>query len=210
VGKHLGAVSGLNPHAISNTRTLTISDHLQIPESKAKTQACFIAWAYSAMPMEGEEMREQLNIDEILSEGGKVYIAKIKLSVVREDTGTKRIEISSPEDVANLDFIQSELISSDREKFICIHLNIKHVVISYEVVSIGSLNSSVVHPRETLKGAILANAAAIILAHNHPSNCVQPSPEDITVTKRLIEAGNILGIQTLDHITVGDGKFFSF
>lgn len=154
-------------------------------------------------------MREQLNIDEIIEEEGKVYVAKIKLSVIRENTASERIEIGSPEDVAALEFIKEELVSSDREKFMCIHLNIKHVVLSYEIISIGSLNSSVVHPRETLKGAILSNAAAIILAHNHPSSDVEPSPEDIAVTKRLVDAGNILGIQILDHLIFGGNGFVS-
>lgn len=154
-------------------------------------------------------MNEQLSIDGIREEGSTVYVAKIRLSVIRESTASELITISSPEDVASLDFIQTELVSCDREKFICLHLNIKHMVMSYEVVSIGSLNSSVVHPRETMKGAILANAAAIILSHQHPSGDPSPSPEDIAVTKKLADAGNILGIPVIDHIVFGHQKFFS-
>jgi DNA repair protein RadC len=154
-------------------------------------------------------MRKQLSIDEIIEEKGKVYVAKIKLSVIRENTSSKRTQIGSPEDVARLGFIQSELVSSDREKFMCIHLNIKHVVLSYEIVSIGSLNSSIVHPRELLKGALLANAAAIIVGHNHPSGSPEPSPDDIAVTKRLVEAGSIIGIPILDHLIFGDQGFVS-
>lgn len=91
----------------------------------------------------------------------------------------------------------------------CIHLNIKQVVLSYEIVSVGSLNSSVVHPRELYKGALLSNAASIIVVHNHPSGQTTPSPEDIAVTKRLSDAGNILGIQLLDHLVLGNNGFVS-
>lgn len=154
-------------------------------------------------------MNEQLSIDGIREEGSTVYVAKIRLSVIRESTASKPITVNGPEDVASLDFIQTELVSSDREKFICLHLNIKHMLISYEVVSIGSLNYSVVHAREVFKGAMLANAAAVILAHNHPSDVCDPSPEDIAVTKKLVEAGNIIGISVLDHLIFGHQNFFS-
>lgn len=92
---------------------------------------------------------------------------------------------------------------------ICLHLDIKHAVISYEIVSVGSLNFSVVHPREVFKGAFLANAGAVIVYHNHPSGDPEPSAEDITVTKRLVDAGKILGIEVLDHIIFGDRGFIS-
>ncbi len=155
-------------------------------------------------------MNEQLNTGGSKGEGGKIYIAKIKLSLIRENTSSKPIVINGPDDVASLDFIREEIISSDRENFVCLHLSIKHSVLSYEIVSVGSLNCSVVHPRETFKGALLANAAAVILAHNHPSGSPEPSPEDVKVTKRLVEAGDILGVQILDHMVFGDTGFVSF
>lgn len=141
--------------------------------------------------------------------GGSLYVAKIRLSVVRESTAAEPVAIESPEDAADLNFIKDELLLSDREMFICLHLTTKHVVISYEIVSIGSLNSSVVHPREVFKGAFLANAAAVILYHNHPSGDPEPSAEDIAVTKRLADAGNIVGVQVLDHIVFGGKDFVS-
>lgn len=153
-------------------------------------------------------MSEKLSSETEGKEGRK-YIAKVRLSMIREDTAGRRIVINGPEDVASLDFIKDELILNDRESFICLHLNIKHCVLSYEVVSIGSLNSSVVHPREVYKGALLSNAAAIIILHNHPSGDPTPSAEDITVTKRLIDAGNILGIELLDHLIFGESGFIS-
>ncbi|MBS3908431.1 MAG: DNA repair protein RadC [Actinobacteria bacterium] len=141
-------------------------------------------------------------------EGKIKYIQKLSLSVLRENTATRYQEISGPEDVYKLPFVQ-ELAFLDRESFICIHLNTKHRAISYEVVSIGSLNSSVVHPREIFKGAILANAAAVILCHNHPSGDPTPSVEDVVVTGRIRDAGKIVGIEVLDHIVVGEKSFAS-
>ncbi|GEA14838.1 MAG: repair protein RadC [Thermoanaerobacter sp.] len=97
----------------------------------------------------------------------------------------------------------------DRECMAAIHLNCKNRINSVEIVSIGTLNSSPAHPREVFKGAILANAAAIVLGHNHPSGDPTPSKEDIEVTRRLVEAGNILGIQVLDHIIIADDGWVS-
>lgn len=88
-------------------------------------------------------------------------------------------------------------------------LDTKGNIISSENISVGDLCSSVVHPRETFKSAIKRSAAAIIFVHNHPSGDPTPSNEDIAITKRLIEAGNILGISVLDHIIIGDGVFVS-
>ncbi len=138
------------------------------------------------------------------------YVAKVRVSLVRENTRNEPITINSQYDAANLKFIKREFEGSDREKFICLHLTVKHTVISYEVVSIGSLNSAVVRPAEVFKGTLLANAAAIIVFHNHPSSGdPEPSPEDIAVTKRLVDAGKLLGIDTLDHIIYGDTGFVS-
>lgn len=115
-----------------------------------------------------------------------------------------------PEDAAL--FFGACLESCDREQFMIASMNTKNVPTGWvHTVSIGSLSSSIVHPRETFKAAILANAAAIILAHNHPSGNVDPSQEDINATTRLYEAGKILGIDVLDHVIIGrDGCYFSF
>jgi DNA repair protein RadC len=116
----------------------------------------------------------------------------------------------SYEEVANSELVEKELKYSDREKFICLHLNSKNRLISYEVVSIGSINMSVVHPREVFKGAILSNATCIICLHNHSSGDPTPSEEDIGITERLNKAGNILGIKVLDHIIISKEASFSF
>src|SRR5262249_32765455 len=89
-------------------------------------------------------------------------------------------------------------------------LNAKHRPIGLNTVSVGSLTASIVHGREVFKPAIAGNAAAVILAHNHPSGDPSPSTEDVELTKRLRDAGELLGIRVLDHVIVGDGKHYSF
>ena len=96
------------------------------------------------------------------------------------------------------------------EVFAILCLSTKHRIIAYHEVSRGSLDSTHVHPREVFKAAILANAAAIVLAHNHPSGDPTPSPDDITLTRRLVDAGRLIGVDVLDHIVIGDGRHVSF
>lgn len=106
--------------------------------------------------------------------------------------------------------LMNEMRYLDREHFRVLLLNAKNRVLSIETVSVGTLNSSAVHPRELFKPAIRNSAAAVILVHNHPSGDPTPSRQDITVTERLKEVGEILGIEVLDHVIVGDGVFISF
>ena len=98
----------------------------------------------------------------------------------------------------------------DREQFLVACLDAKHTVIGVNVVSVGSLTLSIVHPREVFKPAILLNSAAIICAHNHPSGDPQPSSEDRVLTARLRQAGDLIGITILDHIILGEDRTFSF
>lgn len=130
------------------------------------------------------------------------YISRLEVQVVRERMLTDLTRYSTPQDIANCDIAQKHLHYADREKFLCLHLDVKNHIVNYEVVSIGALSTSLVHPREVFKGALLANAANIICLHNHPSGDPMPSQEDIAITRRLREAGNILGIELLDHIII--------
>lgn len=117
--------------------------------------------------------------------------------------------VSSPKDAFELG--KEFLIDSDREKLILVCLDNKNQPTSINTVSVGSLNSSIVHPREVFKVAILSNSANIIVYHNHPSGDVTPSKEDINITERLKEAGKILGIELIDHIIVGsNSSYYSF
>lgn len=97
-----------------------------------------------------------------------------------------------------------------KEYFITLHLDGKNRIICLDTVSLGSLNQSIVHPREVFKTALLSSAAALILIHNHPTGDPTPSSEDLAITRRLREAGEILGLKVLDHIIVGDGEYLSF
>lgn len=116
-------------------------------------------------------------------------------------------KITSPADVADI-FIPI-LRDEIKEKFFVICLNSANKIIKYELISVGNLNSSVVHPREVFKVAIENNSASIILLHNHPSGNTEPSNEDITLTKKMVEAGKIFDIQVFDHLIIGGNNYAS-
>ncbi|MED5102185.1 DNA repair protein RadC [Niallia circulans] len=120
---------------------------------------------------------------------------------------TDRYCIRSPEDAAK--YMMNEMRFLTQEHFVCLYLNTKNQVMHKQVVFIGSLNASIVHPREVYKEAFRRSAASIICLHNHPSGDPSPSREDIEVTKRLVECGKIIGIDLLDHIIIGENKFIS-
>lgn len=115
--------------------------------------------------------------------------------------------ISSPENIWNYtrDYFEAEPV----ESVLAIFLNSANKIIGYTVVSKGTINQSLIHPREVFKGAVLANASAVILTHNHPSGNLNPSEEDLSITERVRKAGDILGINLLDHIIVSDAGFYS-
>jgi DNA repair protein RadC len=96
------------------------------------------------------------------------------------------------------------------EVFAILCLSTKHRVIAYHEVSRGTIDATLVHPREVFKAALLANAATIVLAHNHPSGEPTPSPDDLQLTRQLVAAGMLLGVEVLDHIIVGDAGYYSF
>ena len=120
----------------------------------------------------------------------------------------EKIHLSCPQDVA--DFLMPRLRYAAKEQFVVILLNSKNKVIGTEVVSEGSLSSSIVHPREVYAPAILHHAAAIMVAHNHPSGDPKPSLEDEEVTRMLSRSGKVLGIPMIDHVVIGDGNYYSF
>jgi len=119
----------------------------------------------------------------------------------------KNRKISSPEDAWVL--FKQYLNGADREHFVVMALDTKNQPTAIQTYHIGSLNSSMSHPREIMKVAILNNAASLILGHNHPSNDPSPSQEDVQVTKRIVEVGQLLGIDVLDHIIVCDDSLVS-
>ncbi|SEU17683.1 DNA repair protein RadC [Paenibacillus sp. NFR01] len=120
---------------------------------------------------------------------------------------TEPVTIRSPFDAAEI--LSEQLRYLQKEHFVCLFLNTKNHVIAQETLSMGSLNASIVHPREVFRAAMKWSSAAIICAHNHPSGDPTPSPEDIALTSRLRQAGEIVGIDVLDHLVIGDGSFVS-
>jgi len=114
--------------------------------------------------------------------------------------------INSPQDVYDL-LIDMTLL--DREKFVVVMLNTKNVIIDVTTISSGTLNSSLVHPREVFKMAIKRSANCIILSHNHPSGNPSPSNEDLEISKRLVDAGKLLGIEVVDHVIIGNKGYVS-
>ncbi len=133
---------------------------------------------------------------------------EISRRILSQNKWLSEKKITSPEDVANI-FIPL-LRDEVKEQFIVVCLNSANKIIKYEIISIGNLNSSVVHPREVFKSAVENNAASIILLHNHPSGNTEPSNEDITITKKIVEAGKMMDIPVYDHIIIAGNNFTSF
>ena len=139
------------------------------------------------------------------------YVQVYRVALVRDAAlSIPQPQLRTSQDSAEL--FRRYLGPVDRAHFLIAMLDRKHRVIGMNTVAIGSLTAAVMHPREVMKPAILANAAALVLCHNHPSGDPQPSPEDRTLTSRLYKAGQLLGIAVLDHVVLGDGTaaYFSF
>ncbi len=121
---------------------------------------------------------------------------------------TKDTHIENPKDV--VDAIRKDLKDKAKEHFKIIMLNSRNKVIGIGDISVGTLDASLVHPREVFKEAISHNSASVILVHNHPSGDPEPSDDDIKITKKLVESGKILSIEVIDHIIVGKNSYYSF
>ena len=137
-------------------------------------------------------------------------IPGFRIALVREP-GVKlaeRPELRSPAEAVPM--LAQYIGETDREVFAVALLTVRHRVLGLHTVSIGCLTASLVHPREVFKPAILAGSAALIVAHNHPSGDPEPSAEDVVLTRRLAAAGQLLGIEILDHLVIGEaGRFVS-
>lgn len=133
-------------------------------------------------------------------------IAALKLARMNPTPIESRFTIRSPEDGYNY---LKDMQYLNREEFVCLGLNTKNEVLFRETIFVGSLNASIVHPRETFKCLIRRSCASAIVAHNHPSGQPDPSREDIEVTKRLAEVGKVVGIELLDHLIIGHEKYVS-
>jgi DNA repair protein RadC len=151
-------------------------------------------------------VRELMQVNGIGEAKACITLAAVELGRrIGQVRNPGRPVVSSPADVERL--LRGRIANLDRENFVVVLLNTKNEVIETSTVSVGTLGASLVHPREVFKPAVRASAASVILAHNHPSGKVEPSREDREVTRRLGEAAEILGIEMLDHVIVGDGYF---
>lgn len=160
------------------------------------------------LPNSLKELREGIDIMKItdLQKNKINALFEVSARVSREKSDTNKI--SSPDDAAML--MMEELRHEQKEHFKILLLDTKNNVKKVVEISVGSLNSSIVHPREVFKEAVVNVASSIILVHNHPSGECEPSHEDIVLTNRLDECGKLMGIRVLDHIIIGDGIYFSF
>jgi len=158
----------------------------------------------------------ELCFNELKQECGNDYVKALRiLSLVeinkrynKQDRKGYNKRISSSEDVFNM--FCDRFADEKQENFVVLYLDNKNNVIKEETISIGTLNASIVHPREVFKNAIKESANTVILVHNHPSGDCKPSKQDEEITKKLIETGKIIGIQVLDHVIIGQDKHYSF
>ncbi|MEI3605834.1 DNA repair protein RadC [Pseudogracilibacillus sp. SE30717A] len=166
------------------------------------------------MHFEGLKLLSDATIEELTSikgignAKGIIILAALELGrrINRYKPEEKYI-IRSPEDGA--DYVMEEMRNLNQEHLVVLFLNTKNQIIHRQTIFIGSLNASIVHPREIFREAVKRSAASIICAHNHPSGDPSPSKEDIHVTRRLVEAGKIMGIELLDHLVIGNNSFTS-
>lgn len=139
---------------------------------------------------------------------GVTLLASIELGLrISRYRPTRRYVVRTPEDGAQ--YVMEEMRSLNQEHFVALFLDTKNQILHQQTIFIGSLNASIVHPREIFREAVKRSAASIICVHNHPSGDPTPSQEDIHVTERLVNAGEMIGIEVLDHLIIGDRKFVS-
>ncbi|MEQ1843981.1 MAG: DNA repair protein RadC [Nitrospira sp.] len=137
-------------------------------------------------------------------------IPRYTIELVRDPTSPYTTSQSFISPQHTFAYLKPILEDQDREHMYGVFLDTKHRIIGMHHIAMGSMNQAIIHPREVFKCAILLNAAALVIAHNHPSGDPTPSAEDRLLTKRLADAGEILGITLLDHLVIGDNRFYSF
>ncbi|QEY19259.1 JAB domain-containing protein [Psychrobacillus sp. AK 1817] len=153
-------------------------------------------------------MEEMMTVKGIGQAKAVQLLAAVELGKrLSQQKTNEKFTIRSPKDAAT--YLMPEMSSLTQEHFVTLFLNVKNQILHKQTIFIGSLNASIVHPREIFREAVKRSAASIICAHNHPSGNPSPSTEDIDVTKRLMEAGRLMGIELLDHVIIGDHQFIS-
>ncbi|NWO13689.1 MAG: DNA repair protein RadC [Virgibacillus sp.] len=199
----------VGPGQVSNAELLAI-----ILGSGTKSESVLSLSNRLLMHFEGLKLLNDATIEELIAIKG-IGRAKGVLVLAAIELGKRmngfqsgdRYVIRSPEDGA--DYIMEDMRVLNQEHFVALFLNTKNQVIHRQTIFIGSLNASIVHPREVFREAVKRSAASIIVAHNHPSGDPTPSREDIHVTRRLVESGKMIGIELMDHLIIGNRKFVS-
>ncbi|MDL4841668.1 RadC family protein [Aquibacillus rhizosphaerae] len=194
---------------VSNQELLAILLGTGTREESVQTLAERVLMHFEGLNLLRESTIEELTaIKGIGSVKGVLILAAIELGKrMQKYKPQEKYVIRSPEDGA--DYVMEEMRVLKQEHFVVLFLNTKNQVLHRQTIFIGSLNASIVHPREVFREAVKRSAASIICAHNHPSGDPSPSQEDIHVTKRLSECGKMIGIELLDHLVIGDHKFVS-
>jgi DNA repair protein RadC len=157
--------------------------------------------------MEGKKQHESSAADTPSGLGLRV-LPRVRLVRTPAEPHPYREPVRQAIDVYRL--VGGDVSAWDREHFCALLLDSRSRIIGLEEVAVGTLTAALVHPRELFKAAILANAHSLVIVHNHPSGDPEPSTEDIALTKRLVEAGELLGITVIDHVVIGDGRYQSF
>ncbi|MFD2759557.1 RadC family protein [Lentibacillus juripiscarius] len=197
------------PSHLANQELLAI-----LIASGTKNESVMVLANRVLMHFEGVHLLKDATMEELTAIKG-IGEAKAVLLLASMELGRRmnqfkqsdRYVIRSPEDGA--DYVMEEMRILNQEHFVVLFLNTKNQIIHRQTIFIGSLNASIVHPREVFREAVKRSAASIICAHNHPSGDPAPSQEDVHVTRRLAESGKMIGIELLDHLVIGDRKFVS-
>ncbi|MFS0605209.1 RadC family protein [Peribacillus frigoritolerans] len=197
------------PQSLSNQELLALLLRTGSREESVLQLSGRLINSFKGLRLLKEASVEELTVIKGIGEAKAIQIlASVELGRrINNLNDQDRYVIRSPEDGAN--YCMEEMRFLSQEHFVCLYLNTKNQVLQKTTIFIGSLNASIVHPREVFKGAFKRSAASIICLHNHPSGDPSPSREDIEVTKRLVECGKIIGIEVLDHIIIGEHKYVS-
>jgi DNA repair protein RadC len=196
------------PQSLSNQELLALLLRTGSREESVLQLSGRLINSFKGLRLLKEASVEELTVIKGIGEAKAIQIlASVELGRrINNLNDQDRYVIRSPEDGAN--YCMEEMRFLSQEHFVCLYLNTKNQVLQ-KTIFIGSLNASIVHPREVFKEAFKRSAASIICLHNHPSGDPSPSREDIEVTKRLVECGKIIGIEVLDHIIIGEHKYVS-
>lgn len=198
------------PSSLSNIELLAIL----IGKGTKNASALSLAQRVLALEPEGISYLSNIVVEELCTIPGMGVAKSCQIAAAIElgrrvaiSPRNKSVSLESPDMVATL--FMEEMRYFNKEVFRVLLVDTKNQIIAKEDISVGNLNSAIVHPREVFHNAVKKSASSILLVHNHPSGNPQPSQNDIDITLRLVKAGELLGITVLDHLVIGDGKFIS-